>query len=200
MREVDLIYNDKYIRDNYFGLVKQLGQTTNFRERMVERSERVRETWGMNLLSDISVRRYHKIFKEIRITQDFIDKYQIKNFRELSRLFKELNINKPRLQLDKERLDINSIPIDLSVALLENYKLVEKNFNFYREIMRRVLDEDKRYDIIIINYILDISSKQNLRYNLDKYDRYEVPLLIRELIKDEINEVNKNDRRMIEWQ
>lgn len=200
MRELDLIYNDKYIRDNYFGLVKQLGQTTNFRERMVERSERVRETWGMNLLSDISVRRYHKIFKEIRITQDFIDKYQIKNFRELSRLFKELNINKPRLQLDKERLDINSIPIDLSVALLENYKLVEKNFNFYREIMRRVLDEDKRYDIIIINYILDISSKQNLRYNLDKYDRYEVPLLIRELIKDEINEVNKNDRRMIEWQ
>lgn len=200
MREVDLIYNDKYIRDNYFGLVKQLGQTTNFRERMVERSERVRETWGMNLLSDISVRRYHKIFKEIRITQDFIDKYQIKNFRELSRLFKELNINKPRLQLDKERLDINSIPIDLSVALLENYKLVEKNFNFYREIMRRVLDEDKRYDIIIINYILDISNKQNLRYNLDKYDRYEVPLLIMELIKDEINEVNKNDRRMIEWQ
>lgn len=200
MREVDSIYNDKYIRDNYFGLVKQLGQTTNFRERMVERSERVRETWGMNLLSDISVRRYHKIFKEIRITQDFIDKYQIKNFRELSRLFKELNINKPRLQLDKERLDINSIPIDLSVALLENYKLVEKNFNFYREIMRRVLDEDKRYDIIIINYILDISNKQNLRYNLDKYDRYEVPLLIMELIKDEINEVNKNDRRMIEWQ
>lgn len=200
MREVDSIYNDKYIRDNYFGLVKQLGQTTNFRERMVERSERVRETWGMNLLSDISVRRYHKIFQEIRITQDFIDKYQIKNFRELSRLFIELNINKPRLQLDKERLDINSIPIDLSVALLENYKLVEKNFNFYREIMRRVLDEDKRYDIIIINYILDISNKQNLRYNLDKYDRYEVPLLIMELIKDEINEVNKNDRRMIEWQ
>lgn len=197
MKEVELIYNDKYIKDNYFGLVKQLGQITNFRERMTKRYERIRTTWGMNLLSDISVRRYHKIFKQIRITQDFIDKYQIKNFKELSKLFIELNIEKPRLQLNDERLDINSIPMDLSIALLENYNIVEKNFNFYREIMKRILDEDKRYDIIIINYILDISSQQNLRYNLDKYDRYEVPLLIRELIKDEINEVNKNDRRMI---
>ena len=62
------------------------------------------------------------------------------------------------------------------------------------------MEEDKRYDIIIINYILDISNQQKSRYNLDKYDRYEVPLLVRELIKDELKEINKKNRRMIEWQ
>lgn len=196
----EFIYDDNYIKKNYIDLVQKLGQTSNFRERMVERSNKIRETWGMNLLSDISVRRYHKIFKQIRNTQEFIDKYQIQNFLELKKLFEEVNINNFKLQLDKLRVDINSIPLDLSTALLDDYKTVEYNFNFYKEIMRRIMEEDKRYDIIIINYILDISNQQKSRYNLDKYDRYEVPLLVRELIKDELKEINKKNRRMIEWQ
>ena len=194
------IYDDNYIKKNYIDLVQKLGQTSNFRERMVERSNKIRETWGMNLLSDISVKRYHKIFKQIRNTQEFIDKYQIQNFFELKKLFEEVNINNFKLQLDEIRVDINSIPLDLSTALLDDYKTVEYNFNFYKEIMRRIMEEDKRYDIIIINYILDISNQQKSRYNLDKYDRYEVPLLVRELIKDELKEINKKNRRMIEWQ
>lgn len=194
------IYDDNYIKKNYIDLVQKLGQTSNFRERMVERSNKIRETWGMNLLSDISVKRYHKIFKQIRNTQEFIDKYQIQNFLELKKLFEEVNINNFKLQLDELRVDINSIPLDLSTALLDDYKTVEYNFNFYKEIMRRIMEEDKRYDIIIINYILDISNQQKSRYNLDKYDRYEVPLLVRELIKDELKEINKKNRRMIEWQ
>ena len=196
----EFIYDDNYIKKNYIDLVQKLGQTSNFRERMVERSNKIRETWGMNLLSDISVKRYHKIFKQIRNTQEFIDKYQIQNFYELKKLFEEININNFKLQLDKLRVDINSIPLDLSTALLDDYKTVEYNFNFYKEIMRRIMEEDKRYDIIIINYILDISNQQKSRYNLDKYDRYEVPLLVRELIKDELKEINKKNRRMIEWQ
>lgn len=194
------IYGDNYIKKNYIDLVQKLGQTSNFRERMVERSNKIRETWGMNLLSDISVKRYHKIFKQIRNTQEFIDKYQIQNFLELKKLFEEVNINNFKLQLDELRVDINSIPLDLSTALLDDYKTVEYNFNFYKEIMRRIMEEDKRYDIIIINYILDTSNQQKSRYNLDKYDRYEVPLLVRELIKDELKEINKKNRRMIEWQ
>lgn len=194
------IYDDNYIKKNYIDLVQKLGQTSNFRERMVERSNKIRETWGMNLLSDISVKRYHKIFKQIRNTQEFIDKYQIQNFLELKKLFEEVNINNFKLQLDELRVDINSIPLDLSTALLDDYKTVEYNFNFYKEIMRRIMEEDKRYDIIIINYILDTSNQQKSRYNLDKYDRYEVPLLVRELIKDELKEINKKNRRMIEWQ
>lgn len=196
----EFIYDDNYIKKNYIDLVQKLGQTSNFRERMVERSNKIRETWGMNLLSDISVKRYHKIFKQIRNTQEFIDKYQIQNFFELKKLFEEVNINNFKLQLDEIRVDINSIPLDLSTALLDDYKTVEYNFNFYKEIMRRIMEEDKRYDIIIINYILDISNQQKSRYNLDKYDRYEVPLLVRELIKDELKEINKKNRRMIEWQ
>lgn len=196
----EFIYDDNYIKKNYIDLVQKLGQTSNFRERMIERSNKIRETWGMNLLSDISVKRYHKIFKQIRNTQEFIDKYQIQNFYELKKLFEEININNFKLQLDKLRVDINSIPLDLSTALLDDYKTVEYNFNFYKEIMRRIMEEDKRYDIIIINYILDISNQQKSRYNLDKYDRYEVPLLVRELIKDELKEINKKNRRMIEWQ
>lgn len=196
----EFIYDDNYIKKNYIGLVQKLGQTSNFRERMVDRSNKIRETWGMNLLSDISVKRYHKIFKQIRNTQEFIDKYQIQNFFELKKLFEEVNINNFKLQLDELRVDINSIPLDLSTALLDDYKTVEYNFNFYKEIMRRIMEEDKRYDIIIINYILDISNQQKSRYNLDKYDRYEVPLLVRELIKDELKEINKKNRRMIEWQ
>lgn len=194
------IYDDNYIKKNYIDLVQKLGQTSNFRERMVERSNKIRETWGMSLLSDISVKRYHKIFKQIRNTQEFIDKYQIQNFLELKKLFEEVNINNFKLQLDELRVDINSIPLDLSTALLDDYKTVEYNFNFYKEIMRRIMEEDKRYDIIIINYILDTSNQQKSRYNLDKYDRYEVPLLVRELIKDELKEINKKNRRMIEWQ
>lgn len=194
------IYDDNYIKKNYIDLVQKLGQTSNFRERMVERSNKIRETWGMNLLSDISVKRYHKIFKQIRNTQEFIDKYQIQNFLELKKLFEEVNINNFKLQLDELRVDINSIPLDLSTALLDDYKTVEYNFNFYKEIMRRIMEEDKRYDIIIINYILDTSNQQKSRYNLDKYDRYEVPLLVRELIRDELKEINKKNRRMIEWQ
>ncbi len=196
----EFIYDDNYIKKNYIDLVQKLGQTSNFRERMVDRSNKIRETWGMNLLSDISVKRYHKIFKQIRNTQEFIDKYQIQNFFELKKLFEEVNINNFKLQLDEIRVDINSIPLDLSTALLDDYKTVEYNFNFYKEIMRRIMEEDKRYDIIIINYILDISNQQKSRYNLDKYDRYEVPLLVRELIKDELKEINKKNRRMIEWQ
>ena len=196
----EFIYDDNYIKKNYIDLVQKLGQTSNFRERMVERSNKIRETWGMNLLSDISVKRYHKIFKQIRNTQEFIDKYQIQDFHELKKLFEEVNINNFKLQLDKLRVDINSIPLDLSTALLDDYKTVEYNFNFYKEIMRRIMEEDKRYDIIIINYILDISNQQKSRYNLDKYDRYEVPLLVRELIKGELKEINKKNRRMIEWQ
>lgn len=196
----EFIYDDNYIKKNYIDLVQKLGQTSNFRERMVDRSNKIRETWGMNLLSDISVKRYHKIFKQIRNTQEFIDKYQIQNFFELKKLFEEVNINNFKLQLDEIRVDINSIPLDLSIALLDDYKTVEYNFNFYKEIMRRIMEEDKRYDIIIINYILDISNQQKSRYNLDKYDRYEVPLLVRELIKDELKEINKKNRRMIEWQ
>lgn len=196
----EFIYDDNYIKKNYIDLAQKLGQTSNFRERMVERSNKIRETWGMSLLSDISVKRYHKIFKQIRNTQEFIDKYQIQNFLELKKLFEEVNINNFKLQLDELRVDINSIPLDLSTALLDDYKTVEYNFNFYKEIMRRIMEEDKRYDIIIINYILDISNQQKSRYNLDKYDRYEVPLLVRELIKDELKEINKKNRRMIEWQ
>lgn len=196
----EFIYDDNYIKKNYIDLVQKLGQTSNFRERMIERSNKIRETWGMNLLSDISVKRYHKIFKQIRNTQEFIDEYQIQDFHELKKLFEEVNINNFKLQLDKLRVDINSIPLDLSTALLDDYKTVEYNFNFYKEIMRRIMEEDKRYDIIIINYILDISNQQKSRYNLDKYDRYEVPLLVRELIKDELKEINKKNRRMIEWQ
>lgn len=196
----EFIYDDNYIKKNYIDLVQKLGQTSNFRERMVDRSNKIRETWGMNLLSDISVKRYHKIFKQIRNTQEFIDKYQIQNFLELKKLFEEVNINNFKLQLDELRVDINSIPLDLSTALLDDYKTVEYNFNFYKEIMRRIMEEDKRYDIIIINYILDTSNQQKSRYNLDKYDRYEVPLLVRELIKDELKEINKKNRRMIEWQ
>lgn len=196
----EFIYDDNYIKKNYIDLVQKLGQTSNFRERMVDRSNKIRETWGMNLLSDISVKRYHKIFKQIRNTQEFIDKYQIQNFLELKKLFEEVNINNFKLQLDELRMDINSIPLDLSTALLDGYKTVEYNFNFYKEIMHRILEEDKRYDIIIINYILDISNQQKPRYNLDKYDRYEVPLLVRELIRDELKEINKKNRRMIEWQ
>lgn len=196
----EFIYDDEFVKKNYIDLVKQLGQTSNFRERMVERSDRIRGTWGMNLLSDISVKRYHKIFKQIRNTQEFIDKYQVNNFCELQKLFKDVNIDNFRLQLDEFRADINSIPLDLSTALLSDYKIVENNFNFYKEIMHRILEEDKRYDIIIINYILDISNQQKPRYNLDKYDRYEVPLLVRELIRDELKEINKKNRRMIEWQ
>lgn len=196
----EFIYDDNYIKKNYIDLVQKLGQTSNFRERMVDRSNKIRETWGMNLLSDISVKRYHKIFKQIRNTQEFIDKYQIQNFFELKKLFEEVNINNFKLQLDEIRVDINSIPLDLSTSLLDDYKTVEYNFNFYKEIMRRTMEEDKRYDIIIINYILDISNQQKSRYNLDKYDRYEVPLLVRELIKDELKEINKKNRRMIEWQ
>lgn len=196
----EFIYDDNYIKKNYIDLVQKLGQTSNFRERMVDRSNKIRETWGMNLLSDISVKRYHKIFKQIRNTQEFIDKYQIQNFFELKKLFEEVNINNFKLQLDEIRVDINSIPLDLSTALLDDYKTVEYNFNFYKEIMRRIMEEDKRYDIIIINYILDTSNQQKSRYNLDKYDRYEVPLLVRELIKDELKEINKKNRRMIEWQ
>lgn len=196
----EFIYDDNYIKKNYIDLVQKLGQTSNFRERMVDRSNKIRETWGMNLLSDISVKRYHKIFKQIRNTQEFIDKYQIQNFFELKKLFEEVNINNFKLQLDEIRVDISSIPLDLSTALLDDYKTVEYNFNFYKEIMRRIMEEDKRYDIIIINYILDISNQQKSRYNLDKYDRYEVPLLVRELIKDELKEINKKNRRMIEWQ
>lgn len=196
----EFIYDDNYIKKNYIDLVQKLGQTSNFRERMIERSNKIRETWGMNLLSDISVKRYHKIFKQIRYTQEFIDEYQIQDFHELKKLFEEVNINNFKLQLDKLRVDINSIPLDLSTALLDDYKTVEYNFNFYKEIMRRIMEEDKRYDIIIINYILDISNQQKSRYNLDKYDRYEVPLLVRELIKDELKEINKKNRRMIEWQ
>lgn len=196
----EVIYDDNYIKKNYIDLVQKLGQTSNFRERMVDRSNKIRETWGMNLLSDISVKRYHKIFKQIRNTQEFIDKYQIQNFFELKKLFEEVNINNFKLQLDEIRVDINSIPLDLSTALLDDYKTVEYNFNFYKEIMRRIMEKDKRYDIIIINYILDISNQQKSRYNLDKYDRYEVPLLVRELIKDELKEINKKNRRMIEWQ
>lgn len=196
----EFIYDDNYIKKNYIDLVQKLGQTSNFRERMVERSNKIREIWGMNLLSDISVKRYHKIFKQIRNTQEFIDKYQIQDFHELKKLFEEVNINNFKLQLDELRVDINSIPLDLSTALLDDYKTVEYNFNFYKEIMRRIMEEDKRYDIIIINYILDISNQQKSRYNLDKYDRYEVPLLVRELIKDELKEINKKNRRMIEWQ
>lgn len=196
----EFIYDDNYIKKNYIDLVQKLGQTSNFRERMVDRSNKIRETWGMNLLSDISVKRYHKIFKQIRNTQEFIDKYQIQNFLELKKLFEEVNINNFKLQLDELRMDINSIPLDLSTALLDDYKTVEYNFNFYKEIMRRIMEEDKRYDIIIINYILDISNQQKSRYNLDKYDRYEVPLLVRELIKDELKEINNKNRRMMEWQ
>lgn len=196
----EFIYDDNYIKKNYIDLVQKLGQTSNFRERMVDRSNKIRETWGMNLLSDISVKRYHKIFKQIRNTQEFIDKYQIQNFLELKKLFEEVNINNFKLQLDELRVDINSIPLDLSTALLDDYKTVEYNFNFYKEIMRRIMEEDKRYDIIIINYILDTSNQQKSRYNLDKYDRYEVPFLVRELIKDELKEINKKNRRMIEWQ
>lgn len=196
----EFIYDDNYIKKNYIDLVQKLGQTSNFRERMVDRSNKIRETWGMNLLSDISVKRYHKIFKQIRNTQEFIDKYQIQNFLELKKLFEEVNINNFKLQLDELRVDINSIPLDLSTALLDDYKTVEYNFNFYKEIMRRIMEEDKRYDIIIINYILDISNQQKSRYNLDKYDRYEVPLLVRELIKDELKEINNKNRRMMEWQ